>query len=168
MSKVIMIGCDLHDMTTVLQVADGLGEPSRQDFATADRAEMIVWMKRFAAERKVERIVFAYEASGPGFGLYDDLTAAGIECHVLAPTKLPHTSHSRKNKTDPKDAARVLDEVRAHVLAGRKLPAVWVPDLQTRDDTHHPILIGFAALATIGALLGCTLLFRRRKARVKG
>src|SRR5690606_5491270 len=26
------------------------------------------------------------------------------------------------------------DEVRAHVLAGRKLPEVWVPDLQTRDD----------------------------------
>ena len=28
----------------------------------------------------------------------------------------------------------ILDEVRAHVLAGRKLPAVWIPDLETRDD----------------------------------
>ena len=42
-----------------------------------------------------------------------------------------------------------------------------IMDLQTRENTHHPILILFAALAAIGALLGCTLLFRRRKARVK-
>ncbi len=28
----------------------------------------------------------------------------------------------------------ILDEVRAHVLAGRTLPNVWVPDHQTRDD----------------------------------
>jgi hypothetical protein len=40
-----------------------------------------------------------------------------------------------------------------------------IMDLQTREDTHHPILIGFAALALIGSLLGTTLLFRRRKAR---
>jgi uncharacterized iron-regulated membrane protein len=43
-----------------------------------------------------------------------------------------------------------------------------IMDLQTRENTHHPILIAFAALAVIGALLGCTLLFRRRRARVGG
>ncbi len=42
-----------------------------------------------------------------------------------------------------------------------------VMDLQTRKDTHHPILIAFAALATVGALLGCILLFRRRRARLR-
>ncbi|MFW2349908.1 PepSY domain-containing protein [Qipengyuania sp.] len=46
---------------------------------------------------------------------------------------------------------------------------VWglhIMDLQTREDTHHPILIVFALLSVIGALLGCVLMFRRRKARV--
>ncbi len=38
-----------------------------------------------------------------------------------------------------------------------------IMDLQTRDDTHHPLLIGFAALALVSSLLGVTLLFRRRK-----
>jgi len=33
---------------------------------------------------------------------------------------------------DDKDALMILDEVRSYVLAGRPLPAVWVPDLQTR------------------------------------
>lgn len=40
-----------------------------------------------------------------------------------------------------------------------------IMDLQTREDTHHPILIGFAALALVSTLLGTTLLFRRRRAR---
>ena len=134
MCKVIMIGCDLHDSTTVLMVADGRGTPVRRGFMTANRAGMIAWLKDFAAQRQAARIVFAYEASGQGFGLYDDLTDAGIECHVLAPTHLPHSAHARKQKTDDHDALMILDEVRAHVLAGRALPKVWVPDHQTRDD----------------------------------
>ncbi|HJT31901.1 MAG TPA: IS110 family transposase [Pirellulales bacterium] len=134
MSKVIMIGCDLHDVSLVLKVAEGPGPSLRKAFLTARRAELIEWIRAYAAQRQATRIVFAYEASGQGFGLYDDLTEAGIECHVLAPTHLPHTAHARKNKTDDKDAEMLLDEVRAHVLAGRKLPSVWVPDPETRDD----------------------------------
>ena len=40
-----------------------------------------------------------------------------------------------------------------------------IMDLQTREDTHHPVLVFFAALAAIGALFGCILMFRRRRAR---
>jgi uncharacterized iron-regulated membrane protein len=40
-----------------------------------------------------------------------------------------------------------------------------IMDPQTREDTHNPFVIGFAVLAVIGAVLGCILLFRRRKAR---
>jgi len=42
-----------------------------------------------------------------------------------------------------------------------------IMDLKTRDDAHHPILLIFAGLSVIGAALGCTLMFRRRKAKVK-
>jgi hypothetical protein len=134
MSKVTMIGCDLHDRSMLLKVAVGTEKPMKKTFQTSDAAEMIDWVKEFARRHDSPRIVFAYEASGSGFGLYDDLTEGGIECHVLAPTHLPHTTHRRKNKTDEKDAEMILDEVRASVLAGRKLPAVWVPDPETRDD----------------------------------
>ena len=68
-----------------------------------------------------------------------------------------------------------IDDATGEVLAlrtgqWRLYDAMWglhIMDLQTRDDTHHPILILFAALSVIGALLGCTLLFRRRKARIR-
>ncbi len=41
-----------------------------------------------------------------------------------------------------------------------------IMDLSEREDTSHPVLIGFAALSLVGALIGCVLMFRRRKARV--
>lgn len=41
-----------------------------------------------------------------------------------------------------------------------------IMDLSEREDTSHPMLILFAALSLTGALIGCVLMFRRRKARV--
>ena len=51
----------------------------------------------------------------------------------------------------------------------RLFDVMWglhIMDLETREDTSHPILILFAILSILGALLGCMLMFRRRKARV--
>ena len=41
-----------------------------------------------------------------------------------------------------------------------------IMDLQTREDTSHPILIVFATLGVIGSVLGCILMFRRRRKRI--
>jgi transposase len=78
--------------------------------------------------------VFAYEASGLGFTLYDELRAGGIECYVLAPTRIERSVQHRHRKTDERDAERILGVLRGWLLAGNELPAVWVPDRQTRDD----------------------------------
>lgn len=40
-----------------------------------------------------------------------------------------------------------------------------IMDLQTREDTSHPILIGSAALALLGSILGFVMLFTRRRRR---
>jgi transposase len=129
-----MIGCDVHDASLVLRVAVGQEAAVKKTFGGSEVAEMIAWLKEFAQRRESPRIVLAYEASSRGFGLYDQLTEAGIECYVLAPTHLPRSTHRQKNKTDDKDADLLLNEVRAFVLAGRPLPQVWVPDLKTRDE----------------------------------
>ena len=42
-----------------------------------------------------------------------------------------------------------------------------IMDLETREDTHHPVLILFAALALLGTLIGTALLFRRRRSRTR-
>jgi hypothetical protein len=38
-----------------------------------------------------------------------------------------------------------------------------IMDLSEREDTSHPVLIAFAALSLVGALIGCVLMFRRRR-----
>lgn len=40
-----------------------------------------------------------------------------------------------------------------------------IMDLENREDTSHPVLILFAALALLGTLIGTVLLFRRRRSR---
>lgn len=40
-----------------------------------------------------------------------------------------------------------------------------IMDLSEREDTSHPVLILFGALSLTGALIGCVLMFRRRRAR---
>jgi hypothetical protein len=40
-----------------------------------------------------------------------------------------------------------------------------IMDLSEREDSSHPVLIAFAALSLTGALIGCVLMFRRRRAR---
>ncbi|WP_228243616.1 PepSY domain-containing protein [Porphyrobacter sp. GA68] len=76
-------------------------------------------------------------------------------------------------------AWRVALEDGTHVYVGQETGAIeavrtpfwrlfdvaWglhIMDLKGRSDTHHPILIAFAALAATGTLIGVVLLFRRR------
>ena len=110
MSKTIMIGCDLHDRWMLLRYAIDAGEPQQKSFRNdrEGRWKMIEWFSELAAKHQIERIVFAYEASGQGYGLSDLLEENGIECYVLSPTLLPKTPKSAKQKTDAKDAQMLL------------------------------------------------------------
>jgi transposase len=136
MRQVIMIGCDLHDKTMLLKIATGCQAPETRSVrnTAAGRWKLIADLQSRAAASGGARVLFAYEASGQGFGLYDELTEAGIECHVLAPTRIARSQRGASQKTDEKDAQQLLELLRAHVLAGNELPTVWIPDPTTRDD----------------------------------
>jgi transposase len=136
MRKVIMIGCDLHEESMILKIAEDRHVPETRTVknTAAGRATMVGDLRRRAQAAGGARVIFAYEASGQGVGLYDQLTAAGIECYVLAPTKIARSPRGQKEKTDEKDALDLLELLRGHVLAGNRLPTVWIPDGQTRDD----------------------------------
>jgi hypothetical protein len=68
-----------------------------------------------------------------------------------------------------------IDDATGEVLAlrtgqWRLYDVMWglhIMDLKTREDSHHPVIVVFAALAAIGAALGCVLLFRRRRSRLR-
>ena len=136
MGKVIMVGDDLHDDSMALRIGVDTRTPEKRTFRSsrAGRQALAEHLKERALAEGAERVVMAYEASAQGFILYDEMTAAGFECHVVAPTKMESSAKSKKTKTDDRDALRLFEAVRAQVLAGNGLPDVWVPDQATRDD----------------------------------
>jgi len=136
MEKSIMVGCDLHERSMLLLTAAGPETPQKRSFRNTPegRAKMIAYLRQRAQDEGAAGIVFVYEASSLGFGLYDELMEAGISGHVLAPTKMERSPHHNKNKTDEKDARAALKALRSHLLGGEDLPDVWVPDHQTRAD----------------------------------
>jgi transposase len=136
MEQISMTGCDLHDNNLVLRTCIGRGREQSLTYSNtkSGRQALIRKLKEDAAAGGCSRIVFAYEASGQGYLLHDELIEAGIECFVLAPTKIKRSEKDKKDKTDKKDSQRLLELLRGHFLAGNELPVVQVPTLQQRDD----------------------------------
>jgi transposase len=137
MQKHIFVGIDLGDKNSVARVAVDREKSERFGFVNSlsGRERLIREVQRRREQVGADaEIVMAYEASSCGFVLRDQAEAAGIECKVLAPTKMEKSVHQKKNKNDDRDADDVLEKLRGHVLAGNRLPTVWVPDVETRDE----------------------------------
>ncbi|MBN1492314.1 MAG: IS110 family transposase [Phycisphaerae bacterium] len=136
MSNYIMVACDLHDKTMVLLVARNKEKAVKATVPNdpEGRRRMIEDLQCRAEGAGKAEVVFAYEASGQGFGLHDELTEAGIRCYVLAPIHIPRSPKHRVAKNDHRDAQAILRLLRGHLLAGSDLHDVWIPDPATRDD----------------------------------
>lgn len=136
MSEVTIVGCDLHDRSMLLKVGVGKKKTHERSFVNdfEGRSKMVQYLIALAQKHGSERIIFVYEASGQGYGLYDLLRDQGIESYVLSPSRLPKTSKSKRNKTDSRDAQMLFEQARAFALAGNELPIVWTPPQKLRDD----------------------------------
>jgi transposase len=136
MMKHIFVGIDLGDKNSVSRMGVDREKTERFGFVNSrqGRARLFREAKRRSEQAGGAKIIMAYEASSCGFVLSDEAEAAGIECWVLAPTKMEKSVEQRQHKNDERDADDIVEKLRGHVLAGNRLPKVWVPDPQTRDD----------------------------------
>jgi len=136
MKKIVICGADVHDNSITSRIAVNKDVPETRVFryTAKGRKSLFQYLKFVARTHGTEQIVMAYEASSLGFGLCDEARDAGIECYVLAPTKMPQSEEQGKRKTDARDAQKILEQLRGHLLAGNELAKVWIPDPQTRDD----------------------------------
>jgi transposase len=134
--NIIFVGCDSHDKTLVTKIAVNREAAEKKTFSATGtgRKRMIQHLKERSQAKGGARVVVAYEASGNGFILSDELKAAGFDCHVLAPSKIERSTKQKRTKNDDRDAERLLEILRGHDLAGNRMPSVWVPDRETRDD----------------------------------
>jgi transposase len=67
-------------------------------------------------------VLFCYEAGPCGYEVYRQLTKAGYDCIVIAPSLIPKKSGDRI-KTDRRDAVSL-----ARLLRAGELTPIWVPD----------------------------------------
>src|SRR5512132_1051231 len=77
-----------------------------------------------------QRLAFVYEAGPTGFGLYDELMAAGHPCLVVAPPMVPRAPGARV-KTNRLDSRKL-----STALRGGELKSIHVPPPKYRELRH--------------------------------
>lgn len=110
------VGLDVHARSVwACTVDDDSGEMCTARISPKT-AEIVKWAKALPGVVEV-----AYEAGPTGFGLARALIAAGLQCHVLAPSKMERPSGDRV-KTDKRDSEWIARLVRLG-----ELPVVVIP-----------------------------------------
>lgn len=104
------VGLDVHARSVVAAAIDGVTGELFQARLTPSYDHISGWVRELPGP-----VAVAYEAGPTGFGLYRHLSAAGIRCEVVAPSKLQKPAGDRV-KTDAKDALHLarllrLDEI---------------------------------------------------------
>lgn len=122
----IFIGLDVHKATIAVAVApSGRSKEVRFQGSLPHRqGAMTEFARRFLAKHPDSRLSFCYEAGACGYGLARELTDAGHECLVIAPSLIP-TRPGDHIKTDKRDATTLAKMHRAG-----ELTSVWMPDAQ--------------------------------------
>ena len=122
----IFVGIDLGDKNSIARIGVNRESSHRLSFlnSRAGRGRLFVGLEKRAAELGGAEIVMACEASSCGFILADEAKQRRIRCWVLSPTKMEKSVEQRKHKNDDRDAEDILEKLRAHVLAGNRVPTV--------------------------------------------
>ena len=110
------VGLDVHARSVAAAAIDGVTGELFQTRLTPAYDDIRSWLSRLPGP-----VAVAYEAGPTGFGLYRHLSAAGIRCEVVAPSKLQKPAGDRV-KTDAKDAVHL-----ARMLRIDEVVAVAVP-----------------------------------------
>lgn len=114
------VGLDVHARSVAIAVAEEGRDPARPlSQIPNDLGRILKVLDRLGPR---EGLRCAYEAGPTGYGLQRALASEGIDCIVIAPSRMPKASGDRV-KTDRKDAIRL-----AHFLRSGDLVAVRVPD----------------------------------------
>lgn len=116
------VGLDVHKDTTVIAVADSGREGDVRAFGTisSDLHALERALTKLRADGATLHV--AYEAGPTGFVIYRHLQKMGIDCLVVAPSKMP-VPGGRRQKTDRRDA-----ELLARLLRAGELTSIAVPD----------------------------------------
>jgi transposase len=109
---------DVHARSVAAAAIDEVTGMVRQARLTPSHDHIRAWIAELAGP-----VAVAYEAGPTGFGLYRELTAAGIGCQVAAPSKLQRPAGDRV-KTDARDAVHLARLLRLGEITPVAVPSV--------------------------------------------
>jgi transposase len=112
------VGLDVHARSVTAAAIDGLTGELVQARLSPSHEQIRSWLSGLAGP-----VAVAYEAGPTGFGLYRALTASGIRCEVVAPSKLQRPTGDRV-KTDAKDAVHLARLLRLDEVTSVAIPSV--------------------------------------------
>lgn len=116
------VGLDVHQVDTQVAIAEE-GRTGEVRLHGTVRSDLHAMERLFAKLGGPEVVLHvAYEAGPTGFVLYRWCQRRGIDCIVVAPTKIPQVKGVRQ-KTDRRDALQLARSLRAGDLTG-----IYVPD----------------------------------------
>ena len=95
------VGLDVHARSIVAAAIDGVTGELIQSRLTPSHEHVWSWVGDLPGP-----VAVAYEAGPTGFGLARSLTAAGIRCEVVAPSKLQRPSGDRVYVDTSRNATR--------------------------------------------------------------
>jgi len=116
------VGLDVHKEKSTIGIAEGdrNGETRHYGEVSSDLVSTERALRKIRGEKGVLHVV--YEAGPTGFVLYRHLTRLGIECTVVAPSKIPQAKGGRQ-KTNRRDAMQL-----ARLHRAGEVTAIHVPD----------------------------------------
>src|SRR4030065_378444 len=115
------VGLDVHKADIVVGTANAdRGEAGY--YGTIEHAPHCYLKLAKKLSKSGGEVLFCYEAGPCGYEVYRQLTKAGYDCIVIAPSLIPKKSGDRI-KTDRRDAVSL-----ARLLRGGELPPIWEPD----------------------------------------
>jgi len=112
------VGLDVHARSVAAAAIDSVTGEVFQAKLSADPDRVRSWVQDLPGP-----VAVAYEAGPTGFGLYRVLTAAGVRCSVVAPSKLQRPSGDRI-KTDARDAVHLARLLRLDEVTPVEVPTV--------------------------------------------
>src|SRR2546425_11740033 len=121
MKNVRSIGLDVHERSIAMAVADPDGSAPMVLRSIENDPRLLVKQLKELGNRTPVQVV--YEAGSTGFALQRLLKGEGIDCIVVAPSRVPGGTGQ---KTDELDAIRLARFLRSNDLSG-----IYVPDEKT-------------------------------------
>lgn len=115
---------DKHSIAVTFCDQEGLLRSLRLPYSAR---QLLSYVRKHFPE---QRLAFVYEAGPTGFGLYDELVAAGHPCLVVAPPMVP-TAPGTRVKTNRLDSRKL-----STALRGGELKSIHVPAAKYRELRH--------------------------------